>query len=63
MKIFNRICAEAQRLGTGVDSSEIVGLTPQDALEEDSVEVLRLKDFDPDQILENSIKRALEGKV
>jgi glutamate formiminotransferase len=60
LQIFNRICAEAHRLGIEVDSSEIVGLAPQDALEEGAVGALRLKNFDPDQILENSIYKALE---
>ena len=60
LQIFNRICAEAHRLGIEVNSSEIVGLAPQDALEEGALEALRLKNFDPDQILENSIHKALE---
>ena len=60
LKIFSRICREARRLEIEVDSSEIVGLVPLDALEENSVKALQLKGFDPDQILENSIKRALE---
>jgi len=60
LKIFNRICEEARLLRIRVDSSEIVGLVPQDTLGEDAIRVLKLKDFDPNQILENCIKRAME---
>ncbi len=60
--IFDRICSEAHRLKVGVDSSEIVGLVPHDALGENAVEALRLKVFDPDQILENCIGRVLEDR-
>ena len=60
LSIFNWICRKARRLGSEVASSEIVGLVPRDALGEDAVEALKLRDFDPDQILENSIQRALE---
>lgn len=60
MKIFNRIRTEARRLGIGIGSSEIVGLVPQDALGKDAIRALKLEDFAPNQILENSIKRAMD---
>jgi glutamate formiminotransferase len=62
LKIFKSICEEAHRLEVEVDSSEIVGLVPRDALGEDAVEALRLKDFAPDQILEHCIEKVMEDR-
>ncbi|MEE8349713.1 MAG: glutamate formimidoyltransferase [Acidobacteriota bacterium] len=62
LEIFNRVRQEAHRLGIGVEYSEIIGLAPQNALEGDAVRALQLHDFHPDQILENSIRRALENQ-
>ncbi len=61
VRVFSRIRREARRLGSEVDSSEIVGLVPRDALSEDAVEALKLRDFGPHQILEDSIEKAIEG--
>lgn len=56
LKIFDRVCVEAHQLGTGVESSEIIGLVPQDALKEDVASAIQLKGFTPSQVLENNIR-------
>ena len=59
LKVFERIGSEAERLGTQVLGSQIVGLVPRDALPKDPVHSLKLLDFDEDKVLEVNVKRKL----
>jgi glutamate formiminotransferase/formiminotetrahydrofolate cyclodeaminase len=69
-RVFEMIKAEAERYGVPILSSEIVGLTPQDALLDVAEYYLRLENFKKDQVLENKLmsfaggeKEGLEGFI
>jgi glutamate formiminotransferase/formiminotetrahydrofolate cyclodeaminase len=69
-RVFEMIKSEAERYGVPVISSEIVGLTPQDALLEVAEYYLRLENFNKNQVLENKLmsfaggeKEGLEGFI
>lgn len=53
--VFERVRAEAERLGIPVASSEIVGLIPKRALEMSSGYDLRIENFHPGLVLENRL--------
>jgi glutamate formiminotransferase/formiminotetrahydrofolate cyclodeaminase len=59
-RVFNTIEAEAQRWGTAVYSSEIVGLVPNQALINCAKHYLKLENFSKDQILEEKLQQAQE---
>jgi glutamate formiminotransferase len=50
--VFNLVKSEAEAYGVTITDSEIVGLTPLDALLDAARHYLRLRDFDYDRILE-----------
>jgi glutamate formiminotransferase len=50
--VFNLVKSEAEAYGVAITDSEIVGLTPLDALLDAAKHYLRLRDFDYDRILE-----------
>lgn len=52
----------ANRFGVTVTESEIVGLTPRDALLESAKYYLQLHSFEDDQILEQRLDKALKNK-
>ena len=56
LKIFKRVQKEALRLQAEPVSSEIIGLVPQDAINERTIKTLHLENFHPGQILENRIR-------
>jgi glutamate formiminotransferase/formiminotetrahydrofolate cyclodeaminase len=69
-RVFEMIKSEAERYGVPVVSSEIVGLTPQDALVDVADYYLRLENFKKEQVLENKLmtfaggeKEGLEGFI
>jgi glutamate formiminotransferase/formiminotetrahydrofolate cyclodeaminase len=69
-RVLEMIKAEAQRYGVPITSSEIVGLTPQDALLDVAEYYLRLENFKKEQVLENKLmsfaggeKEGLEGFI
>jgi len=69
-RVFEMIKAEADRYGVPILSSEIVGLTPQDALLDVAEYYLRLENFKKEQVLENKLmsfaggeKEGLEGFI
>ena len=69
-RVFEMIKAEAERFGVPIISSEIVGLTPQDALLDVAEYYLRLENFKKEQVLENKLmtfaggeKEGLEGFI
>ena len=54
---YEAISREAERLGVGIDSAEIVGLVPRAALHRDAAYFSKLQDFSEAKILENQIER------
>jgi len=59
-RILNMIKSEAERWGTTVTSSEIVGLVPQKALIDSAVHYLKLENFSTDQILEEKLAQSIQ---
>ncbi len=59
-RVFNTIQSEAERWGTSVYSTEIVGLVPNQALINCARHYLRLENFTKDQILEEKLQQAQE---
>ncbi len=57
--VYHAIEEDAKNAGVRVLESEIVGLAPHNALTDAAVELLKLRDFDSDQILENCIDQAV----
>lgn len=53
---------EAKRYGVGVEKCELIGLIPQQALEEAAVWYLQLDDFEPEQVLERRMQAAQGGQ-
>lgn len=58
-RVFEMVKREAQRYGVSVLSSEIVGLTPMEALIDVADFYLQLENFNYDQILENKLQEEL----
>lgn len=56
--VVELIRREAQRYGVTIEKSELVGLIPQQALEDAAVWYLQLDDFEPDQVLERRMQSA-----
>ncbi len=54
-RVFELVKLEASRYGVGITDSEIVGLTPVEALVDAAEFYLRLSGLDPSQILENRL--------
>jgi glutamate formiminotransferase/formiminotetrahydrofolate cyclodeaminase len=54
-RVFEMIKAEAERYGVPIISSEIVGLTPQDALLDVADYYLKLENFKKEQVLESKL--------
>jgi glutamate formiminotransferase/formiminotetrahydrofolate cyclodeaminase len=52
------ISGEAKKLGTSMTKSELIGLIPQEALEDAAAWYLRLEDFDRQQVLERRMQTA-----
>ena len=55
LDVFKIIQKETQKSRIEIISSEIVGLIPQDALQDDMIDFLKLKNFSYDKILEKRI--------
>jgi glutamate formiminotransferase/formiminotetrahydrofolate cyclodeaminase len=60
-RVFDTIKREAERYGTSVYSSEVVGLTPQRALVDTAQHYLQLENFSADQIIESHLMRLFQG--
>ena len=55
-RVFEMVKSEAKRYGVEVIGSEIIGLTPLNALVDSAMYYLRLEGFDPEkQVLENRL--------
>ena len=61
-RVFELIKAEAERYGVPIIASEIVGLTPLDALLDVSEYYLRLENFKKEQVLENNLMTFAGGE-
>ena len=60
-QVFHAVLEEAERLGTSVADTELVGLIPQKALVGASPESLQLSNFNPQKILENRLAEISAG--
>jgi len=54
-QVIEMIRREAQRYGVGIHHSELVGLIPQEALDDAAIWYLQLDQFEKNQILENRL--------
>lgn len=54
-EVFDRVRAEAERLGVKVLESELVGLIPEEALQGVTPQYLMLRDFSEDRIIERHL--------
>jgi glutamate formiminotransferase len=59
---FEAVKAQAALHGVEIAGSEIIGLVPQSALVEAAADALRLDHFDPTQVLETRIEKALSSE-
>lgn len=59
--VFETIKREAQRYGTAIHHSELVGLIPQEALVDAAVWFTSMDQFESDQILENKLEGNTAG--
>ena len=62
-RVFDTVKREAARYGTSVFSSEIVGLTPQQALVDCAEYFLQLEGFSSDQVIESHLLRLFQGQT
>ncbi len=58
-EVFSAIRKESAEAGVAVLESELIGFIPRDALTESAAEFLKIADFSPSQILENSLAQKL----
>ncbi|GAB4154863.1 MAG: glutamate formimidoyltransferase [Planctomycetota bacterium] len=62
-RIFDEVSARAEAAGVSVAESELVGLAPSAALDEQTARHVKLRGFDPDrQIVERRLALASEGR-
>jgi glutamate formiminotransferase/formiminotetrahydrofolate cyclodeaminase len=57
-RVFEAVKREAERYGVGIRESEVVGLTPRQALIDSAVWFLQLDSFSSEQVLENRLEAA-----
>lgn len=62
-EVYTAVCKEAERRGTHVLSSELIGLVPSKALEDAGAKFLRMEHYHPARILENKIKMMKEKGI
>jgi glutamate formiminotransferase / formiminotetrahydrofolate cyclodeaminase len=55
-RVVEMIRREAQRYGVGIESSELIGLIPQEALLESAAWYLQMDNYSVDKVLENKLK-------
>jgi len=61
-RAFDAVRSEAERLGTAVEDSEVVGLIPEDALMDAAEVSLRLRGFDRGLVLERKVRAVEAGR-
>jgi glutamate formiminotransferase/formiminotetrahydrofolate cyclodeaminase len=59
-RVVESIRTEAARYGVSIHHSELVGLTPQQALEDAAIWYLQLDEFEPDQVLEKRLYATIQ---
>jgi glutamate formiminotransferase len=59
-EVYGWVKHEAERLGTHVAGSEIIGLVPQRAIEMAAQQFLQIEDFEPGTVFENRLRQAME---
>lgn len=62
-RVVELIRREAARYGTSIDHSELVGLIPQQALEDAAVWHLQLDGFEPEQVIEKRLYESAQGEM
>jgi glutamate formiminotransferase/formiminotetrahydrofolate cyclodeaminase len=62
-RVVELIRREAARYGTSIDHSELVGLIPQQALEDAAVWHLQLDEFEPEQVIEKRIYASTQEEM
>lgn len=60
-RVIELIRREAERYGVGIHHSELVGLIPQEALNDASIWYMQLDGFSTDQILEQQMMKLMRG--
>jgi glutamate formiminotransferase/formiminotetrahydrofolate cyclodeaminase len=58
-RVVEMIRIEAQRYGVGIESSELIGLIPQDALLDAVAWYLQMDNYQPDKVLEHRLQRLM----
>ena len=58
-RVVEMIRTEAQRYGVSIESSELIGLTPQDALLDTAAWYLQMDNYQPDKVLEHRLQRLM----
>lgn len=58
-RVVEMIRTEAQRYGVGIESSELIGLIPQDALLDAAAWYLQVDNYQPDKVLEHRLQRLM----
>ena len=61
-RVFEQVKIEAERNGTGISGSEIVGLIPSKAIEMAAESCLQFENFSPQLILENRLNTVVESR-
>jgi glutamate formiminotransferase len=61
-EVFGWVKHEAERLGTHVAGSEIIGLVPQRAIEMAAQQFLLIEDFESGTVLENRLRAARKSE-
>ena len=59
--VFDAVALQAATAGVGIEGSEIVGLIPQQALDEAAVHHLKVENFQPELILENRLESVMKS--
>ncbi|HEU4869513.1 MAG TPA: hypothetical protein VFT08_01520, partial [Pyrinomonadaceae bacterium] len=62
-EVYDAIAREADRLGVEIDSAEIVGLIPRDALDRNAAYFNKLENFSEAKILEHQIDQCSTNRV
>ena len=62
-RVVEMVRREAARYGCAITKTELVGLTPMDALVDAAQWYLQLDMFERDQILENKLRDAMSGEA
>jgi glutamate formiminotransferase/formiminotetrahydrofolate cyclodeaminase len=60
---FQAVKTEAAKYGVEIAGSELIGLVPQEALDQVGAASLQLEQFDPAKILDTHIRTAMSGSV